>query len=490
MVSVLTVVGLGLVGTAAGVGIILGLYNAELLSWSATTAVAPLIVAGLGILGVIGALGVAIASRSSRAKNGVLAGFVGVWLGISGGAVAPGLAGEVGVWAAEPESVVYQLDVTDSPVPTEILDAVGNPLEGERATLNYMAALPDGSSLMVSSAGTGIFGYFEETGQASTDAQAVLSHWPVSGEPPRVVSLTEVAPEVQLVRGIHFDSASSVLYLSNAPVDPGCGGLELWSIDLDVDQLSLTDPELIFSTTPCLEAVSGYERFGGRIVTDDEGTVYLSVGDFGNGVSTVREELADGPYLARPELMSPPATFGAVIAVEADGSYEVVSRGHRNPQGLHFDSETQSLWLSEHGPKGGDEVNLIQPGNDYGWPDVTYGGPYGGQAQPDSSWSIDRWYGTNHGDFTEPVFTWIPAIAASQLAVYHGEQFPAWTGDLLVASFKGNIHRLRLVDQRVVFDEVIAIGTRPRDMIIMADGSLRITTDDDRIMMISGVDGQ
>jgi Glucose/sorbosone dehydrogenases len=163
----------------------------------------------------------------------------------------------------------------------------------------------------------------------------------------------------------------------------------------------------------------------------------------------------------------------------------VISRGHRNPQGLSFDAESDTLWLSEHGPKGGDELNRIVSGKDYGWPDVTYGGPYGGRSQPDTSWGFGRWFGKSHGEFEEPVLTWLPAIAASQLLVYQGAMFDEWQGDVLLGSFKGAIHRIRITDDRVLFDERIDIGTRPRDLIQLPDGSLMITTDYDEIMRIS-----
>jgi glucose/arabinose dehydrogenase len=242
---------------------------------------------------------------------------------------------------------------------------------------------------------------------------------------------------------------------------------------------------MLFESSPCLDYTSGPQQFGGRVAKDSQGTVYMTVGDFAFGFSTIREERLEGEYSGPPDELTPPNTLGTVIAVSADGQVELLTRGHRNGQGLTFDPETGNLWQTEHGPKGGDELNLIQPGNDHGWPDVTYGGPYGGAGQPDDSWDIGRWYGENHGGFTEPVFAWTPSIAPSQLIVYRGDNFPAWYGDILVASFKGKIHRLRIVEGRVMFDEPIPIGERPRDLIQMPDGTLVIATDDDQLMRIS-----
>ena len=337
---------------------------------------------------------------------------------------------------------------------------------------------------MVSSAGTEVFDLLGVDGYDGSELRATASLWTESLSMEATVDLTSIAPEVQLVRGIFFDREASTLYVSNLPLESECLGLQLWSFDLSLGPFSAANPNLVYTSQPCLESMTGAERFGGRIVKDNDGVLYLSVGDFGYGVSTVREEQQDGEYSERPEIMSAPNAVGAIVAIKPDGSDEVISRGHRNPQGLYFDAETSRLWESEHGPKGGDEVNLIEPGNDYGWPDVTYGGPYGGPPQPSDSWNLGRWYGATHEGYTEPVFSWLPSIAASQLLVYKGDAFEAWQGDLLVASFKEDIRRLRLDGSRVIYDEAIAIGVRPRDMVELSDGRLLITTDDSTFLLL------
>jgi aldose sugar dehydrogenase len=258
----------------------------------------------------------------------------------------------------------------------------------------------------------------------------------------------------------------------------------LWRGEVSLDPLTVSSPTLLFDSVPCLGSTAGPQQFGGRVATDSDGNAYLSIGEFGYGFATTRQERMEGTYQGRPELLRDPSTLGTIVKVTPDGASEVVSRGHRNPQGLFFDEVTGLLWASEHGPKGGDEVNLIQQGNDYGWPDVTYGGPYGGNPQPDPAWQQGRWFGQNHGEFTEPLFSWLPAIAASQLMVYRGDEFPAWQGDILVAAFRGDIHRLRVVGDRVVLNEAITITERPRDMVMLSDGSLLITTDDDQLMRL------
>lgn len=470
------------IGIGFGFGLVYGAYFAGILSWSAVTEKAPILILGLGLITSAGASIVLAVPESLRIKG--LATFVGFGLGISGGSFAPGALGETPVWEVGPESVVYGLDVQEWPIDSELIQGTNNPLEGERSTLNYLAPLVNSEFLMVSSAGTEIFEVVEDPEFDTTALAATLSLWTSDGELSETFELSALEPSLQLIRGIYFDQRSSSLYMSNLPLGSDCFGLQLWKLEVGFAPLELAEPKLLYTSEPCLDSMTGAERFGGRIVVDGDGDAYLTVGDFGNGVSTVREEQQDGIYSDRPEIMLAPNSVGAVVKIAGDGLVEVISRGHRNPQGLHLDEETGNLWESEHGPKGGDEVNLITPGSDYGWPDVTYGGPYGGPPQPSNQWNLGRWYGADHGSFTEPTFTWLPSIAASQLLVYRGSLFEAWNGDLLVTSFKGKIHRLRLDDQRVVFDEVIDIGVRPRDLVELSDGSLLISTDSSTLMRI------
>jgi glucose/arabinose dehydrogenase len=456
------------------------LYTQDLVSWSAPSQWTPLVLAGLS-LGIAAAILAALIVRGNRRL------FLGILVVLSTtaastglGLVSPGLLGETPAWTPNRESAFYQLQVREVDIPSDLLARVENPLSGERSTLHYVAPTSQDSFLMVSSAGTEIFdGDWEDY-----KTNLVVSYWPNMEKPVAQFDVTSLEPSLTLARGVFFDQAREAIYISAIPRNTECTGLELWRISFAESERKFGKPERIFKSTPCLPGSSGYQQFGGRIAQDNEGNILLSVGDFANGVSTVREEAQDGPYSGRPDVLRDPSTYGVVVQVNQDGRYTILSHGHRNPQGLHYDATLGDLWLSEHGPKGGDELNLISAGLDYGWPDVTYGGPYGGGPQPDSSWNFGRWFGTNHGQFVEPVLTWLPAIAASQLLVYRGVLFDQWRGDILLASFKGAIHRIRIVDDRVLFDEVIEIGTRPRDLVEMPDGSLLISTDDNRLMTV------
>lgn len=480
----LAVAVVGFVSAGVGFGIAFVFYEWDLLSWSGVTPLATPVL--LGVLGVaVLGLVIFVFARNARFFEAVAAGFMGLLVGFTGGVVGPGLLGEKAVWTATPESALYDLEVEVVDIPSSVIAQINNPLDGTRSTHSYVAALADGGFIMVSSAGSRIFDFSQAGDERGFDTQAIITRWSADLNVLDEINLTEVFSDLNLIRGIVYNEATEKIHFSVTPVKKDCLGIELWEMALTVDPLTASNPRLLFESSPCLDYVSGAQQFGGRVASSPDGTVYMTVGDFALGVSTIREELFQGVYDGRPEELVEPNTLGTVIAVSPDSEVEVLTRGHRNGQGLTYDPISGQLWQTEHGPKGGDELNLIEKGNDHGWPDVTYGGPYGGVGQPDSNWQLGRWYGQNHGEYTEPVFAWTPAIAPSQLIVYRGEDFPSWYGDILVASFRGAIHRLRIVDNRVIIDEPIVIGERPRDLIQMPDGTLLIATDDDQVVRIS-----
>ena len=472
-------------GGAVGFGAAYLLYLNEIISWSLSAGTETLVLLVVAFASAVTVLLIGLARRSPRTVTSLLAGFLGLWLGFAGGVGAPGILGEVAAWNQKPGSVTYAFDTRTISVPAAVLEAVNSPLSGERSTHSFIAARSDGGLLMVSSAGSDIFDLIQNADERGLASHAIVSAWSPDWEVTDTVDLTEIDPAIHLVRSVFLDEAEGVLSFSVASVDTSCLGLQLWQADIAFSPLTVENPRKLYASAPCLDYTSSAQQYGGRIAQGDDATLFLSIGDYGKGFSTTRQEQLDGEYSGRPEeLTTPGSSLGSVVAITPDGDSEIVSRGHRNPQGLTYDQVTGTLWLSEHGPKGGDELNLIEPGNDYGWPDVTYGGPYGGAPQPDPSWRQGRWFGQSHGAFTEPVLTWLPAIAASQVLVYRGAEFPAWEGNILLASFRGDIHRIGLVGDRVVFDEAIAIGERPRDMVQLADGRLVVATDHDELLII------
>lgn len=235
---------------------------------------------------------------------------------------------------------------------------------------------------------------------------------------------------------------------------------------LDGDKLS--DLETVFEP-PAAQATDSGLHFGCRIVFDGRGHVFFSIGD--RGGPTTPENLAqslasvtgkihrlhddgripeDNPFTATP---------GAMPSIWAYGV--------RNPQGLVYDISADRLWETEHGPRGGDELNIIRKGANYGWPLVTYGINYSGT--PITS---DR---SRHG-IEDPVVQWTPVIAVSGLALYRGGEFPRWKGNLFASGLAGEcVVRIQLSGTAVVRQERLLENTgRIRDVRAFDDGYLYV----------------
>jgi cytochrome c2 len=228
----------------------------------------------------------------------------------------------------------------------------------------------------------------------------------------------------------------------------------------------------LFESSPCLPTdgenrrhgipVVGY--FGGgrmAVLGDDE--LLLTVGDFGfDGLAS--------PWMLPQELTN---SYGKTIRIRiSDGSSTVFTFGQRNPQGLFVGSEGR-IWSTEHGPQGGDELNLLVEGANYGWPLATFGTDYGSYRWPRAKAEGE------HTGYALPVFAWIPSIGASQVIEVDGTRFPQWRGDLLVGSLRAaKLFRMRVRDGRTIYAEPIELGCRVRDLVEGADGNLVIWSDD------------
>jgi len=239
-----------------------------------------------------------------------------------------------------------------------------------------------------------------------------------------------------------------------------------------LDGTTLTDVEEIYRQTPFLEP--NY-HFGSRIAFQDGGTVLVTMGERGQR----RERTVDIP--------TPTTSVGTTVRLNMDGSVpddnpyvgqsdgrpEVYSYGHRNQQGMAIHPETGAIWQHEHGPHGGDELNLIEPSANYGWPAVSYGDTYSRPRRPIG--------GTEAPDVTEPVKYWDPSPALSGMAFYSGDRFPAWQDDLFMGALaRQKIFRLELNDANdVVHEEELLYGElgRIRDVATGPDGYLYVLTD-------------
>ena len=227
-------------------------------------------------------------------------------------------------------------------------------------------------------------------------------------------------------------------------------------------------------TDEIFEAVSeGNGHYGCRLAFDDEGYLFLSIGD------------RQAP--PRGDLASHPAQdvsnhHGVIVRLHDDGTVpddnpfvgqegarpEIWSYGHRNAQGLAIQPGTGAVWLTEHGPQGGDEVNVSMPGANYGWPVIGYGVNYRSGSAIHAS--------THQEGMEQPVHIWVPSIGVSGLAFYGGDQFPEWQGDLLAGGLAGqNIDRLTVENGQVVASETILQDMgRVRDIREGPDGFIYI----------------
>jgi glucose/arabinose dehydrogenase len=211
------------------------------------------------------------------------------------------------------------------------------------------------------------------------------------------------------------------------------------------------------------------QHFGSRIVFRD-GYLFFSVGD--------RGDMENG--------QDPSDHTGNIIRVHDDGRVpednpfvgragfapELYTYGNRNPQGVAVHPTTGEIWAVEHGPRGGDELNLIEAGKNYGWPAITYGINYSGTPITDR---------TEMEGMEQPVTYWVPSIATSGLAIYSGSAFPEWEGNAFVGALAGqHLRRVVLDGHRAVHQESLltALGRRIRDVRVGPDGNLYVLTDE------------
>ena len=226
--------------------------------------------------------------------------------------------------------------------------------------------------------------------------------------------------------------------------------------------------EVLFKQSP--KGRAG-QHFGGRIVFDREGFVYLTLGDRGE----------------RDRAQRPDDHAGSVIRLHDDGRVpkdnpfvgragwkpEKFTLGNRNMQGAALHPQTGALWTHEHGPQGGDEVNVMRPGVNYGWPVITYGANYG--------FGTKIGEGTHKPGMQQPIHYWVPSIAPSGMAFYVGDNFPRWKGDLFVGALRDQmLVRLKLDGEKVVSEERLLKGVlgRIRDVRVGPDGFIYLLTDE------------
>ena len=239
----------------------------------------------------------------------------------------------------------------------------------------------------------------------------------------------------------------------------------------------VVDMEEIFEALPYV--ASSY-HYGSRIAFDNKENIYITVGDRFN--YTTASEIGD-PYLSDPQKLN--NHLGKIIRLKLDGSIpednpflaeenaypEVFTLGHRNPQGIAYNLATNQLFIADHGPQGGDEINELFSGRNYGWPVITYGKDYNDQKVG---------LGTAQNGMEQPLHYWDPSVAPSSLLIYSGNKYSAKDGELFVTSLKNKtLFKVSLVEKKITVNEFYKneFG-RIRNIEISPGGVLYLITDD------------
>jgi aldose sugar dehydrogenase len=325
-----------------------------------------------------------------------------------------------------------------------------------------LAVLPDGRMLVT-----------ERPGRLRlVAADGTLASEPVPGLPSILTGGQAGLKQVALAPDF---AESAELYLSYSCGTPRANATCLARARFAADRLQ--ELHVVFSADP---PKRGLAHYGGRIAFLTDGTLLLTLGD---------------GFDYREQAQNPAHHLGKIVRLNRDGSApannpfigrsghaaEIYTLGHRNVQGIVVDSVTGRVFAHEHGPRGGDELNELHAGANYGWPVVTEGIDYSGALVSPF---------TRLPGFEAPLLTFTPSIAPADLALYRGEAFAHWQGDLLVAALvrRTGVHRIRIDGAVARVEEVLLgeIGERTRSVTVAPDGSLLILTDsrDGRLLRV------
>ena len=316
-----------------------------------------------------------------------------------------------------------------------------------------LAFLPDDAMLVT-----------EREGRLRMIRNGSLVEAPISGVPELVVSGQGGLLDIIL----HPDfKQNQVLFLSYAHRNREGMTTRVARARLSGDRLS--DVEVIFEALP---RSNGGRHFAGRMEFDREGNLYVAVGDRGD-MDRAQDNADDAGGVHRITTDGTPAPGNPFLGT-AGVNDTFYTTGNRNIQGMTIHPETGEIWSHEHGPRGGDEINIIRAGTDYGWPTITYGIDYSGLPITSK---------TSQEGMAQPLHYWDPSIAPSGMAFYTGNLFPEWQGDLFVGALKmRKLVRLRIQDGKVTEEEDLLtdLGERIRDVRMGPDGALWLLTDSPR----------
>jgi glucose/arabinose dehydrogenase len=315
-----------------------------------------------------------------------------------------------------------------------------------------LAFLPDGRRLVT-----------ERPGRLRLVAvDGTLDPQPVTGLPTIAIHGQGGLLDVALHPGF---AENGLIYLSYAARGEGGVGTEVARGRL-VDH-RLENVEVLFRQQP---KSSGGRHFGSRLVFDRQGYLYITLGDRGEQERAQKMDDLAGKIVRLHDDGRIPADNP--FADRPGARPEIYSLGNRNVQGAALHLVTGELWAQEHGPQGGDEVNVIRAGRNYGWPVITYGVEYVVGTKIGE--------GTHKPGMEQPLHVWVPSIAPSGMAFYQGDRFPRWRGDLFVGALKDQmLVRLRFDGEKRVKEERLLKGVlgRIRDVRAGPDGYLYLLTD-------------
>ena len=270
-----------------------------------------------------------------------------------------------------------------------------------------------------------------------------------------------------------FSTTHRIFFTFFDYIDGTNSGTSVARARLDEATLTLSDVTVIFRAQPRIPSKRLGGKTGGRMVFGPDGNLFLTIGD-----------RSDSPPWDVAQRLD--THLGKVLRITADGAPapdnpfigrtgvlpEIWAYGSRNAEGLAIDPRTGRLWAHEHGPRGGDELNILEKGKNYGWPVVVHGIDYPGKPIGE---------GVTHKDgMQDPVYYWDPVIAPSGLAFYAGSLFPEWQDSLFLGGLRSmSLVRLKIAKDKVVEEEPLLteLGTRIRDVRVGPDGAVYVLTD-------------
>jgi len=330
-----------------------------------------------------------------------------------------------------------------------------------------VTSLPDGRLVITEKAGT--LRIATTSGQVSN---------PITGFPEvddrNQGGLLDVAPapDFETSRILYFTFAEKTSQGSLTAVGKG---------RLSTDEKQIENLQVIFRAIPYYD---NSMHFGGRIVFDHNGNLFVSTGERSDLETRPKAQLLDNGYGKVIHITPDGQPVTGNPFVNTQGSLpEIYSYGHRNPQGLATHPVTRELWLSEMGPRGGDEINLIKPGRNYGWATITYGIEYSGETIGEGI--------TQKEGLEQPVYYWDPVLSPSGMTFYSSNVIPEWQNNLFIGGLSSkHIARIVLENNKVIGEERLLAdqNQRFRDIGEGKDGALYAVTDEGRLYRIAKSD--